>query len=428
MALLADPAASGVLASFERPDRRFTLVAVGEAGRVEVAPGEGPATAREDAARLLSAEVEADAHELRPRLLGGFAFRGDRLPQAPWEGFGCGTLLLPRLLFVRDGATNGVVIAPGVEAGELAALIARAGDPPPAVSARRSLAVLRDVDRERWRRSVAAIAAQVRDGLYEKAVLAASRELGGDGMIAIGAALQRLRVNYSHCHLFSFSGGGATFLGASPELLVALRGGAVEALGLAGSAERGETDEEDARRGRALLESAKDRIEHETVVRAIREALSGATSSLRAPNQPQLWRLRNIQHLATEVSGPRAAGGGRAGSRAAAASHTRRLRVADRRRAQGDRRTRGLRPRLVRWSRRLDGRRGRWRVRGGAALGARARQAGVAVRGQRNYGRLRCGGRAGRGRSQVQSAGGGAGGGAGLSIGHLRNADPERPS
>ena len=41
----------------------------------------------------------------------------------------------------------------------------------------------------------------------------------------------------------------------------------------------------------------------ETVVRAIRERLDGATEDLVAPNQPQLRRLRNIQHLSTEISG-----------------------------------------------------------------------------------------------------------------------------
>jgi isochorismate synthase EntC len=46
-----------------------------------------------------------------------------------------------------------------------------------------------------------------------------------------------------------------------------------------------------------------DRGEHETVVRAIREALAGVTEQLLATDQPQLRRLRNIQHLATEIVG-----------------------------------------------------------------------------------------------------------------------------
>ncbi|MQC48461.1 MAG: isochorismate synthase, partial [Chloroflexi bacterium] len=89
----------------------------------------------------------------------------------------------------------------------------------------------------------------------------------------------------------------------SPELLVRLSDGQVEALGLAGSLRRGETPEEDERLGEQLMSSAKDRIEHETVVRAIRERLAPATDDLQAPNAPRLRRLRNIQHLSTEIRG-----------------------------------------------------------------------------------------------------------------------------
>ena len=51
-----------------------------------------------------------------------------------------------------------------------------------------------------------------------------------------------------------------------------------------------------------MLNSVKDRIEHAIVVRALREGLADLATDLRAPNQPVLRRLRNIQHLATEVS------------------------------------------------------------------------------------------------------------------------------
>jgi isochorismate synthase len=209
------------------------------------------------------------------------------------------------LLFVRDGGTNGVVLAPGVEQAELDALVGDNGDDR---CARRTLHIARDVDREHWLWSVGAIAAAVRAGHYEKAVLAASRELEADGRIDVGAALARLRDGYPYCHVFSFSAGDGVFLGASPELLVSLRDGVVRSLGLAGSMRRDADADVDARLGEALLASAKDRIEHETVVRALRESLAPLTTDLRAPNQPSLLKLRNIQHLATEVTGRAAAG------------------------------------------------------------------------------------------------------------------------
>jgi isochorismate synthase len=299
--LLSRRDVSGVTASYERPDADLALVAVGEVARAELPASATPSALRPDVARLLGADVEAEAAALRPRMLGGFSFRQDHPPGGPWDGFACGALALPELLFVRDGETVGVVVAPGVDPQRIAKLIDL--DAAEVAPTGPSLAVLRDVDRARWCESVATISSEVRDGLYEKAVLAASRELGGDGTIDVGATMATLRRDYPHCHLFTISQGGATFLGASPELLVAFAGGAVSALGLAGSAQRGMTEQQDDEIGQALLESAKDRIEHETVVRAIREALTDATVNLRAPNQPQLRKFRNIQHLSTEISG-----------------------------------------------------------------------------------------------------------------------------
>jgi isochorismate synthase len=119
----------------------------------------------------------------------------------------------------------------------------------------------------------------------------------------VGRVLSRLRALYPDCHIFSIRAGDSTFLGASPELLVSLREGLASALGLAGSVRRGATPDEDEALGRGLLASAKNRREHATTVGAILEALSGVTEQLLASEQPQLRRLRNIQHLATEVAG-----------------------------------------------------------------------------------------------------------------------------
>lgn len=308
--LLDDPVASGVVGSYERPDREFALVAVGETERVEFPPNFGAADVPRYAERMLSPGTDSDAPHLRPRLLCGFSFRSDVSPGPPWSEFGCGALLMPQLLFVRDGGKSGIVVSPGADVSDVMRILGNIGSRTPDTSQSSSVEILRDVDRERWLSSVEAISSEVRDGLYEKAVLATSLEIGGVAEIGVGGALARLRRGYPHCHLFSFTFGHATFMGASPELLVALESGSVTALGLAGSSGRGATGDEDRLLGRALLESAKNRIEHETVVRAIREALRGVTSSLRAPNQPKLRRLRNIQHLSTEISGQALSGVG----------------------------------------------------------------------------------------------------------------------
>lgn len=300
--LLADPIAHGVTASYERPDRGLALVGIGVSRRIEVPSGRGPAAVREDVRQLFETPVEGDAPGLRPRLLGGFRFNPNAPVGEPWATFGAGWLVLPRVLLVLDGESTGAILAPGEDPGFAADLVMAALRPGVA-PASGPLHVERPMNRPLWLDSVGTIAAQVREGAYEKAVLASQQFLRGDGTIAIGAALARLRENYPNCHVFTMTSDGHTFLGASPELLVRLSDGQVEALGLAGSLRRGDTPEEDDQLGEQLMTSAKDRIEHETVVRAIRERLAPATEELHAPNAPRLRKLRNIQHLSTEITG-----------------------------------------------------------------------------------------------------------------------------
>ena len=304
--LLTGSTASMVSAYYERPDQDFVLAGIGVAARIEAPAGRGATALREPVRRLLEAWDGSQRATLRPRLLGGFAFDAAAPVGAPWTGFDAGWLLLPRMLFIREGGTCGVVLAPGATREELLSLIADLATRDPDDAAERAagtpLRVLWDVNRPALLSAVASVATDIRSGVYEKAVLAATRELEAERPIEPGVALTRLREGYADCHLFSYRAGDGIFLGASPEQLAGLRNGRITTLGLAGSAPRGQTPEEDEAFGNALLNSVKDRIEHAIVVRALREGLADLATDLRAPNQPVLRRLRNIQHLATEVS------------------------------------------------------------------------------------------------------------------------------
>ena len=307
-ALLTGPDAAEVSVCYERPDRGLVLVGIGEAARIDAQPGGGPEAIRDAALRLLRDGAPADelAGPLRPRLLGGFAFDTTMPAGGPWGGFDYGWLSLPRLLFVRDGDDCGVVLAPGAHPAEAEGLVERSTHAAPVAPKELPAGALRvvwDINRPALLSSVAEIAAEVREGLYEKAVLAAVREIEAARPIDPGRVLAQLRTDYPHCYLFSFRRGDAIFLGATPEQLAGLRHGAVSTLGLAGSARRGRSDEEDRLLGEELLRNAKERIEHEIVVRALREGVASLAGSLEAPNRPELLRLHNIQHLATEVRG-----------------------------------------------------------------------------------------------------------------------------
>jgi isochorismate synthase len=284
------------------------------------APGGGPAGGAAPADAALPGG---------PLAMGGFAFSAEADHGALWRGFGASSLALPELTIA---ATAG-----GVTATLAAVLEPEATDDP--ARADRPLALLAAVERvareipasgtpavdgsggapavvveefppaDTWKAAVAAAATAVREGRLAKVVLARGVRVRGHGADP-AAALRRLRAGYPSCTLFAVERAGRCFLGATPERLARVAAGRVHTMALAGSAPRGATDEDDRAIGRALLASAKDRLEHALVVEALREALDGMCETLELPSEPSLLRVSNVQHLCTPLAGVLRAGAG----------------------------------------------------------------------------------------------------------------------
>ena len=150
-----------------------------------------------------------------------------------------------------------------------------------------------------WLEAVAEAAATVARGELEKVVLARDVRIWSKTPFDLAVLVSRLAARFPECFTFCCEG----FVGSTPELLVRRTGGDVESLVLAGSAPRGKTQEEDAELGRQLSASEKDLAEHEPALRSVVEILERNCSSLRVPEQPDLLRLQNVQHLASRVQG-----------------------------------------------------------------------------------------------------------------------------
>ena len=110
--------------------------------------------------------------------------------------------------------------------------------------------------------------------------------------------LARLRSEAPACTRFAIRRAGVVFLGATPERLIARRGELVETEALAGSIRA-----EHTARARELLQSSKDRTEHELVVREIVAALAPLTSELELAKEPEVRTLRHLLHLRTPIRG-----------------------------------------------------------------------------------------------------------------------------
>ncbi len=231
-----------------------------------------------------------------PFLFGGLPFDPEARPTGLWRGFEGARFVLPERAVVRSGdgtwlTLNRVAWPEGHgDAGSEA-------DAPQDGSAASS----RPGDSSDWKCAVAEVVREIQRGTAEKVVLARAVSLTSPDGFDVVSALRDLRESYPGCFVFAVTRCGATFLGATPERLVALSGRRVLASCLAGTASRGRTEAEDAALADALLRSRKDAWEHEVVVRSLLEALDRCCERVEAPERPAILKLTNVQHLYTPL-------------------------------------------------------------------------------------------------------------------------------
>ncbi|MFB6073446.1 MAG: isochorismate synthase MenF [Haloarculaceae archaeon] len=295
-----------------------TVVAGGAAATITAA-GEGRfETVRARARDLFEGadSPESASRAARPRLFGGFAFHeGDGDGDSPWAGFPDALFVLPAVQVTGvDGEWWLTTTAAGPEAAQaadrrlaewadrLAGLQETPSASPPGVASRE-----RTPSRAGWRDQVEAALERVADGSLEKVVLAQALRTTLAGDLSVPDALARVSEAYPDCYRFVIEPPGAgTFFGATPERLVSVRGRTVRTAALAGSTGRGDTPAEDEWLRSDLLDSAKDRHEHELVVEAIRDQLAPSASTVRT-SETSVRRLATVQHLRTPITADLAA-------------------------------------------------------------------------------------------------------------------------
>ena len=138
---------------------------------------------------------------------------------------------------------------------------------------------------------------RIRGGGIEKVVLARDLALEVPPDFDVAAALRVLRRRYRDAWTFAVDG----FFGASPETLATVRGSAMTARVLAGTAPRDDDPGIDAASRDALLASAKNRFEHALAVDSLLLTLGGRVDDL-ALGRPFALGLPNVWHLATDAT------------------------------------------------------------------------------------------------------------------------------
>lgn len=281
------------VARFAWSDGEETRLALGAAA---VLTAKGPdraariRSAAHDLFDVLETDEDASDPSLPARLYGGFAFHPEHEPTGRWAAFPSAHFVLPAREYVWKDSSVWEVRH---ETDEPAAAATPATSPSP-----------RDTDPdkeyERWRQAVDRVRHQIEEGELTKVVLARAERHAARHDAA--EVFDRLCTQSDPTFRFLVEPvAGHAFYGATPELLLRLRGQRLETAAVAGSIGRGSGPAEDAALGRLLQSNPKDSLEHEIVVSYLLERLGNLHADDIAHRARRLLKLSNVQHLLTPI-------------------------------------------------------------------------------------------------------------------------------
>jgi salicylate biosynthesis isochorismate synthase len=303
--------------ALEQPDRDGTALAALGCVRAIEAAGSDRFSSVSQAWQTLAREAVCDPPDGPAGsglvAVGGFAFapRGGESPA--WTGFAPASLHVPEVAFARRGTDVRMTVAalatPDDDPEQLLARIdarletLRATpdlpllDPAPAGRYR----VVSAMPPEHYEGAVTRAVELIGAGEVQKVVLAREVQVHAPVAHDPGAVFGALRSAFPGCFVYAVGRGDATFVGATPELLVRRDGERASTVALAGSTRRSADPAVDDHLGEALLRSDKNREEQAIVTRRIARSLRPHSLWVTAAPEPVVVRVANIQHLATPI-------------------------------------------------------------------------------------------------------------------------------
>lgn len=153
----------------------------------------------------------------------------------------------------------------------------------------------------KWHLLVEKAVAEIKKGTFSKVVLSRKVDLDIKGEINFNKTISSLRKLYKSCTLFVYKSKDSYFFGATPEKAASIKNGIAEFDALAGSAPRGIDKLTDSRYEKYLLNSIKDRDEHNYVIEYIKNESAALVKEF-AISETIVKKLNNIQHLFTGIS------------------------------------------------------------------------------------------------------------------------------
>lgn len=259
-----------------------------------------------------------------PLLLGGYSFEDHNIG-AIWKKFGGASFVLPEWILVKSGNLHLLTLTIEKENREadeiyqevierITDFINLAGNLQQQKPRKRKqssiLCTLQSPeDHTEWITRVETARNLIEQKKFDKIVLARSVSVEAKHELEPTVLAHELRQKYPECYNFMIQkDSDTTFIGATPERLISLQKEMILTEGLAGSTSRGRSALEDATLAHSLMESQKDRDEHQFVVQAINDSLKRFSENVEHPLKPQIKKLQNVQHLFTPIAASTKAG------------------------------------------------------------------------------------------------------------------------
>ena len=281
------------------------VAATGIADLHEGSGFESPADLKKRLAPLLS------SGDPRLRYYGGLRFDAGKETDPRWKAFGTYRFVLPRfelisrhgeatlacnLILPRDADRREEILE---EIEELSLFPELFDDDLPEPISRTDAP-----DFNGWQRNVDQALSDFEKGCLEKAVLARRTTLEFEDDLEAILLARKLKDSTPDCFHFYFEPEkGTVFVGASPERLFRREGNVVLSEAVAGTRPRGASELDDRDLREELLNSEKDRSEHEYVRVSIRESLAPLCDVLDVEERASEMKLTRRRHMVSGVRG-----------------------------------------------------------------------------------------------------------------------------
>jgi isochorismate synthase len=244
--------------------------------------------------------------------LGGFGFAPEGGGSPDWKGFAPASLVVPELALCRRGGASWLTVTVAAAPDDTADDLTRRAqvrlaelrcaelpllDPDPVGA----YDIVSPMPPAHFEEAVTRATQRIAAGEFEKVVLAREVEVHAPVDHDPAAVFGLLREAFPSSFVYAVGRREATFIGATPELLIRREGQRASTVALAGSTRRSADPAVDDHLGEQLLRSDKDRRENEIVARRIARALRPWSVWVTAAPEPVLVKVANIQHLATPI-------------------------------------------------------------------------------------------------------------------------------